>query len=257
MSRFLVTLFFLFSLPSTAFAELVFDLGNCRVTGTATLPLTALGSPHIDSGDWRSLSEHLGRTEDIFEDLIGRKPDQEFDLHGYSEGGFLYHDIVEVVPATGSTASTILRPFIVRTTNPNLSTVRSLAFVEATLGQDYYSAGTSGNTEIVDFVLCGKYFARLFFNLDSLRVEREAISIWLSPDALPASMREPTAPTSAPARSTACDHVYIGKEFEARGGVLRLKQRYIVMGVSERSGLVTIRGKHSDHRQEVTCLDIP
>lgn len=58
-------------------------------------------------------------------------------------------------------------------------------------------------------------------------------------------------------RNTACDHVYVGKEFEARGGVLALTQRYIVMGVSHRAGLATIRGKHSDYRQEVSCYDIP
>ena len=59
-------------------------------------------------------------------------------------------------------------------------------------------------------------------------------------------------------RSTACDHVYVGKEFEARGGFLGLNQRYIVMGYSERSGLATIRGKYGDdYRQEVSCKAIP
>lgn len=60
-----------------------------------------------------------------------------------------------------------------------------------------------------------------------------------------------------PQRNTACDHVYVGKEFDARGGALRLKQQYIVVGVSERSSLATIRSKHSDYRQEVSCYDIP
>lgn len=58
-------------------------------------------------------------------------------------------------------------------------------------------------------------------------------------------------------RNTACDHVYVGKEFEARGGVLRLKNRYVVVGVSGRSSLATIRSKYSDYRQEVSCYDIP
>ena len=58
-------------------------------------------------------------------------------------------------------------------------------------------------------------------------------------------------------RNTACDHVYVGKEFEARGGVLRLKNRYVVVGVSGRSSLATIRSKYSDYRQEVICYDIP
>lgn len=55
----------------------------------------------------------------------------------------------------------------------------------------------------------------------------------------------------------ACNHVYVGKQFEARGGVLGLMNQYIVVGVSPQSQLVTIRSRNSDYRQEITCSDVP
>lgn len=63
--------------------------------------------------------------------------------------------------------------------------------------------------------------------------------------------------TSQPKRNRSCDHVYVGKEFQARGGALMLKQYYIVVGVSQYNGVATIRSKHSDYRQEVNCRSIP
>lgn len=55
----------------------------------------------------------------------------------------------------------------------------------------------------------------------------------------------------------ACNHVYVGKQFEVRGGFLGLMNQYIVLGVSPQSQLVTIRSKNSDYRQEITCSDVP
>ena len=55
----------------------------------------------------------------------------------------------------------------------------------------------------------------------------------------------------------ACDHVYVGKQFEARGGFFGLRNQYIVVGVSPQSQQVTIRSRNSDYRQEITCSDIP
>ena len=55
----------------------------------------------------------------------------------------------------------------------------------------------------------------------------------------------------------ACNHVYVGKQFEAQGGFLGLTRHYIVVGVSPQSQQVTIRSRNSDYRQEITCSDVP
>ncbi len=57
-------------------------------------------------------------------------------------------------------------------------------------------------------------------------------------------------------RRANCEHLYIGRVFEGRGGVFGIKQQYIVEGFSKSSGRATIRGSNSDYRQEVSCSDI-
>lgn len=79
-------------------------------------------------------------------------------------------------------------------------------------------------------------------------------------DAKAKAQRATSRANSRPAparRSTACDHVYIGKQFKSRGGVLGLKQYYIVVGFSSRSQQVTIRSKNSSYRQQISCRDVP
>lgn len=61
---------------------------------------------------------------------------------------------------------------------------------------------------------------------------------------------------SQPQRNTACDHVYVGRVFETRGGVLRMMQSYRVVGVSQHSGMATVTGS-GGYPQEVSCYDIP
>ena len=61
---------------------------------------------------------------------------------------------------------------------------------------------------------------------------------------------------SKEANQRACDHVYVGKEFEASGGFLGLNQRYIVVGLSASTQQVTIRSKNSDYRQQISCYDV-
>ncbi len=87
--------------------------------------------------------------------------------------------------------------------------------------------------------------------------EREAKAAREAADARAREAQARAEAANRPKRSTACDHVYVGKEFEARGGFLGLKQHYIVVGVSSRAKLATIRSKYSDYRQEVSCYDIP
>ncbi len=59
------------------------------------------------------------------------------------------------------------------------------------------------------------------------------------------------------AQQKSCDHVYVGKEFQARGGGLGMVRFYVVVGVSAASQQVTIRSKLSDYRQEISCSDVP
>lgn len=61
---------------------------------------------------------------------------------------------------------------------------------------------------------------------------------------------------SQPKRNTRCDHVYVGKEF-TRQGRFGITLYYRVLGVSERSGMATIRAQGFSSSDEVDCYDIP
>ena len=64
---------------------------------------------------------------------------------------------------------------------------------------------------------------------------------------------------AAASRSTVCDHVYVGKTFQAKGGFLGLTNFYKVFGVSPESELVTIGKQYSDDgwRQQISCSSVP
>ena len=59
--------------------------------------------------------------------------------------------------------------------------------------------------------------------------------------------------------SDPCSHLYIGKVFEARGGIFMMKMKYVVLGFSSSSGQATITSLPDDGvwRQEVSCRQIP
>ena len=63
---------------------------------------------------------------------------------------------------------------------------------------------------------------------------------------------------AAQQRSTACDHVYIGRTFEGRGGVFGMQMTYEVLGFSASTQRVTITTRHDRGlRQEISCHDVP
>lgn len=79
-----------------------------------------------------------------------------------------------------------------------------------------------------------------------------------------AALREAEAAAAAaarqqPARNTACDHVYVGKEFQwETRGILGKRTAYIqVIGVSQFSGRATVRDKHIGSTRETRCGGIP
>ena len=58
---------------------------------------------------------------------------------------------------------------------------------------------------------------------------------------------------------TACDHIYVGKQFEARGGRLSIRWTYEVVGFDKTNKQVTIRNIDLEEKytQVVGCADIP
>jgi hypothetical protein len=258
-----------FSYPSAAVAELTFDLGNCQISGEATIPITALGGEVISGNNFKQLSQYMGNIEDIFEGLIGRAPDQEFDYHGYNEGGFLYYNIVFVGPASigSNEISASIQPYIRKTTNPNLSSVRSLSFIKATLGQSFYTASkdefVNANGESitkVKVVLCGRYLSEINFNNTKQSVEGDVIYIYTSPNSLPESVRTPQIPEVAPLeRNTSCDHVYVGQHFDGKerlAGLITIGVSYEVLGFSARSEQVTVRSLNGGNTYTIKCSQV-
>lgn len=57
-------------------------------------------------------------------------------------------------------------------------------------------------------------------------------------------------------REHACDDLYVGKVFSAKGGFFGITQEYEVVGFSARSSMATIKSSNG-YRQEVSCSSIP
>lgn len=58
-------------------------------------------------------------------------------------------------------------------------------------------------------------------------------------------------------RTKNCQHVYVGRVFEAKGGILGIKQQYKVLGFSSSTGKVTVRPYNGGSAQEGYCSEIP
>jgi hypothetical protein len=65
------------------------------------------------------------------------------------------------------------------------------------------------------------------------------------------------AQEQAQRNTSACSHVYAGKTFEYKGGILGMRIQTMVIGFSPETQRVTIRNPHNGYTQEISCYDVP
>lgn len=63
--------------------------------------------------------------------------------------------------------------------------------------------------------------------------------------------------TKADRRVALCEHLYVGKIFRGKGGILGISQEYKVVGFSKTTSKATIKSTNDEYTQEVSCYQIP